>query len=86
MILVLCDDQVIQPELLVDHVASEEEIDLTIACAGQPGNLDALKRFPKLSNLSCNADEESASRFVRGGRLTDGIRVLDFAKALRELA
>ena len=46
LILVLPEDQVVEPDRLALRLSAErhEDVDITIACAGQPSNLDALKR------------------------------------------
>ena len=44
VILVVCDDHLVDPDLLVHPITCGEEVDVTIAFAGQPDNLDLLKR------------------------------------------
>jgi hypothetical protein len=46
LIFVLPEDQVVEPDRLALRLSTEqhEDVDVTIACAGQPSNLDALKR------------------------------------------
>ena len=51
VIFVLADDAVVHPELLLKRLDSGEEFDLTIACAGQPGSLDALKQAARTAKF-----------------------------------
>jgi hypothetical protein len=46
LILILPEDQVVEPDRLALRLSTErhEDVDVTIACAGQPSNLDALRR------------------------------------------
>lgn len=46
LIFVLPEDQVVEPDRLALRLSTEQhkDVDVTIACAGQPSNLDALKR------------------------------------------
>lgn len=46
LILVLPEDQVVEPDRLALRLSTErqQDVDVTIACAGQPSNLDALRR------------------------------------------
>ncbi len=46
LILVLPDDQVVDPDRLAQRLSADPDVDVhvTIACAGQPTNLDVLKR------------------------------------------
>lgn len=53
LILVLPDDPVAHPDRLADCLSSgrDDERDVTIACAGQPNNLEALKRVARTARF-----------------------------------
>jgi hypothetical protein len=47
LIVVLPENHVVSPDLVADHLSSEkdnEEVDVILACAGQPGSIAALQR------------------------------------------
>ena len=53
LILVLPDDPVAHPDRVAHCLSSgrDDERDVTIACAGQPNNLDALKRIARTARF-----------------------------------
>jgi hypothetical protein len=53
LILVLPDDPVAHPDRVASCLSSgrDDETDVTIACAGQPNNLDALKRIARTARF-----------------------------------
>ena len=47
LIVVLPENHVVSPDLVADHLSSEkdnDEVDVILACAGQPGGIAALQR------------------------------------------
>jgi len=51
VILVLSDDRVVDPDSLGHRLAEANDVDVTIACAGLPSNLDALKRTARTARF-----------------------------------
>ena len=53
LIVVLRDDEVVEADLLALHLSSErsEDVDITIACAGQPSNLEALQKTARTATF-----------------------------------
>lgn len=51
VIVVLPEDHVFEPDSIAERITQDDEVEITIACAGKPSNLDALKRTARAARF-----------------------------------